>query len=58
MRFSKIGAQRVSFRGLKKKLRYFLKYKTAKLADGQDWETVRTKYDDKSSIFRNNSSTQ
>ena len=39
-------------------LKVVLDYKTAKLAGGQDWENMRTKYDGISSKFRNNSSTQ
>ena len=35
-----------------------LDYKAANLAGGQDRENTRTKYDDISSKFRNNSSTQ
>ena len=39
-------------------LKVVLDYKTAKLAGGHDWETVRTKYDEILSTFRNISLTQ
>ena len=32
-------------------LKVVLEYKVSKLADGQDWETVRTKYEDITAKF-------